>query len=80
MCTAIDIVRQKMRDALGRARCRHPSENLSGITWSGEATREAPVRAEPHPTRSFALPAPGPLLGPLANAMHTLLFGAWSDV
>jgi hypothetical protein len=30
-----------------------------GMTLSGEAKREAPVRAEPHPTRSFAPPAPG---------------------
>jgi hypothetical protein len=32
------------------------------MTLSGEANREAPVRAEPHPTRSFALPAPGPAM------------------
>jgi hypothetical protein len=49
MCTVIDIVRRKMRDALGRARCRHPSENLWGITLSGEATREAPAQAELRP-------------------------------
>jgi hypothetical protein len=30
-----------------------------GITLSGGATREAPVRTEPHPTRSFALPSAG---------------------
>ena len=28
------------------------------MTLLGEAKREAPVRTEPHPTRSFALPAP----------------------
>jgi hypothetical protein len=26
-----------------------------GVTLSGEAEREAPVRTEPHPTRSFYL-------------------------
>jgi hypothetical protein len=35
--------------------CRNPSEKLWGITLSGGATREAPVRTEPHPTQSFAL-------------------------
>jgi hypothetical protein len=30
-----------------------------GVAPQGRATRKAPVRAEPHPTRSFALPAPG---------------------
>jgi hypothetical protein len=30
----------------------HPSENL-GVTLSDEAKREAPVRTEPHPTRSL---------------------------
>jgi hypothetical protein len=29
------------------------------VTLLGEAKREAPVRTEPHPTRSFGLPAPG---------------------
>jgi hypothetical protein len=32
-----------------------PSENLWRITLSSEATREAPVRPEPHPTRSLYL-------------------------
>jgi hypothetical protein len=59
-----------MRDALGRARCRHASENLWGITLSGEATREAGSGgalpgALPYPELR---PAPGPLLGPLAPA------------
>jgi hypothetical protein len=30
-----------------------------GVGLLGEADREAPVRTEPHPTRSFPLPAPG---------------------
>jgi hypothetical protein len=66
MCTAIDLVRQKMLVALGRARCRHRSENLWGITLSGHATREAGSGgALPYPEH---LPAPGPLLGPLTPA------------
>jgi hypothetical protein len=28
MCTAIDLLREKMRDAPGRAACSNPSENL----------------------------------------------------
>ena len=32
-----------------------------GVTLSGEANRESPVRAEPHPTRSFAYLRRGPL-------------------
>jgi hypothetical protein len=45
-----DIVRQKMGDGLGRSRCSNPSQNLWGITISGEATREAPAQAELRPT------------------------------
>jgi hypothetical protein len=31
------------------------SEREFGVTFSDEAKREAPVRTEPHPTRSFYL-------------------------
>jgi hypothetical protein len=50
MCSAIDIIRQKVRCALGRAACSNPSDNLWGITLSGETTREAPAQAELRPT------------------------------
>jgi hypothetical protein len=40
---------------LGR---REIMRELAGVTLSGEVTPKAPVRAEPHPTQSFALPAP----------------------
>jgi hypothetical protein len=33
--------------------------DLRGVTSQTSATREAPVRTEPDPTWSFALPAPG---------------------
>jgi hypothetical protein len=40
---------------LGR---REIMRELAGVTLSGEVTPKTPVRAEPHPTQSFALPAP----------------------
>jgi hypothetical protein len=47
---AIDLARQRMSHAPGRAKRSSPSENLLGITSSGEATREAPAQAELRPT------------------------------
>jgi hypothetical protein len=37
---------------------REIMRELVGVTLSGEVTRKAPVRAQSHPTQSFALPAP----------------------
>jgi hypothetical protein len=75
MCTVSDIVRQKMREALGRAGCIE-RDFWGGITiWAGK--REAPVRAEPHPTY-FERPQPY-LLGNLARISFTAsLAKAWS--
>jgi len=44
-------------DALVRAAWNHARIGW-GLTLSGEVTPKAPVRAEPHPTQSFDLPAP----------------------
>jgi hypothetical protein len=41
-------------DAVDRPARNNPSENLWGVTLSGEAEREAPVRTEPHPTNAGA--------------------------
>jgi hypothetical protein len=49
MCTAVDLIREKMRDAPGRAASSNPREFVR-ITLSGEATREAPAPAELRPT------------------------------
>jgi hypothetical protein len=35
------------------------TNDIKRVTSRARATREAPVRTEPHPTRSFALSAPG---------------------
>jgi hypothetical protein len=47
-------------DVNGRAhRVRVERLIIGGWRHMPKATRKAPVRTEPHPTRSFALPAPG---------------------
>jgi hypothetical protein len=50
MCMAIDLARQRMRDAPARATRSSPSENLLGVTSSSGATLEAPAQAELRPT------------------------------
>src|SRR4029077_17807738 len=49
-CEDSDLVRAALNDQSIRAR-------ILGVTLLGEAMREAPVRAEPHPTLGFALPS-----------------------
>jgi hypothetical protein len=57
ICAAIGISRQKMRPCLvGRREIIE--REFVGVTLTGEATLEAPVRAEPHPT-----PMPGEYRG-----------------
>jgi hypothetical protein len=58
--------------------------DLRGVTSQASATREPPVRAEPHPTRSFAIQAFGNLRavylsfeGGFYLAAHAALHSPW---
>jgi hypothetical protein len=67
---ASGILRRKMLDAktamlLGGV--KSSERQLVGGRCRGEATRKAPVWAEPHPAHSFAPPAPRFLLHPIVN-------------